>query len=413
MPPAPKRAAGVPFVLVTVLLDVLTFGLAIPVLPELVKQFQGGDSAAAAAWMGILVAGFSLMQFIFAPVLGALSDRFGRRPILLASIAGAGADQLLLAFAPGIGWLLAGRLLAGLTAANITAAYAYIADVSGPQDRARNFGLVGAAFGVGFVVGPALGGWLGEMDVRYPFLLAAGLAGLNFLYGLFVLPESLAPEHRRPFRWSRANPVAAFGVLRANRTVFGLVSAQACAVLAFGVLQTVWVLYTGQRYGWSAEENGLSLTIVGLATALVQGALIGPLVTRLGDRGAILAGFAAMACGYLLYGLGPSSLVFCTGILLHALGGIAGPTLQGVVSRSVGPDRQGAVAGAMAGMQSFVFIPAPLLGSALFSTFTAPGAAVPFPGMPFLFGTLSLLLGLFLAWRTLGGDRACAAAGQG
>lgn len=395
------RSPGVPFALVTVFLDVLTFGIVIPVVPELVKQFAAQDAAAASFWFAAMMVSFSLAQFLFAPVLGALSDRFGRRPILLASIAGSAVDQLLMAFAPSLWWLLAGRVVAGLTAANVTAANAYIADVSGPDEQARNFGMVGAAFGLGFIAGPALGGFLGEIDLRLPFFAAAALAGLNFLYGLFLLPESLKPENRRAFSWRRAHPVASFGALRANPTVFGLAWAQFCMVMAFGVLQTVWVLYAGQRYGFTAWENGLSLALVGLATLVVQGGLVGPIVARAGDRRAILGGLLVMALAYAAYGLAATGAVFCAAILAHALGSVAGPAVKGVIAKSVPADRQGETQGALASLNSLTFVAAPLIGATLFSSFTAAEAGARIPGMPFFFGAAMLLLAAFVAGRAL------------
>lgn len=394
----PRRQAGIPFILVTVFLDVLTFGLVIPVVPALVRQFAG-DEASAAWWMGIMMASFSIMQFVFAPVLGALSDRFGRRKIILASVAGAGIDQLFMAFAPGLGWLLVARLIAGLTAANITAANAYIADVSGPENRAKNFGMMGAAFGVGFIAGPALGGLLGEISLRLPFMVAAGLAGANFLYGLFVLPESLAPANRRAFSWARANPVGSLRALTRHPAVAGLAASRTCMVLAFGVMQTVWVLYTTKRFGWSELDNGLSLAAVGLATAIVQGGLIGLIVRRLGEARTALTGILLEATAYAGYGTVASSIPFYGFIIVHAMGGISSPAVQSVVARSVAADEQGAVQGAFASVQSLTFILAPLIGAELFARFTADGASVHIPGMPFYFGAAMLVLaGLIAAW---------------
>ncbi|WP_051329746.1 TCR/Tet family MFS transporter [Niveispirillum irakense] len=393
---SPRRQAGIPFILVTIFLDVLTFGLVIPVMPALVQHFSA-DDASAAWWLGLMVASFSIMQFLFAPVLGALSDRFGRRKVILASVAGAGIDQLFMAFAPGLGWLLAARLIAGLTAANITAANAYIADISGPENRARNFGMVGAAFGIGFIAGPALGGLLGEIHLRLPFMVAAGLAGLNFLYGLFVLPESLAPANRRPFSWRRANPIGSLKALARHPAVLGLAASRTCAVLAMGILQTVWVLYTTKRYGWGELDNGLSLAAVGLATAIVQGVLISRIVRGLGEPKTILLGLSLEAIAYIGYGSATGGLFFYSFILVHAMSGISSPAIQSVVSRTVGADEQGSVQGALASVQSLTFIFAPLIGAELFARFTATGATVPIPGMPFYFGGAMLVLAVFIA----------------
>ncbi|MFY8093149.1 MAG: TCR/Tet family MFS transporter [Niveispirillum sp.] len=393
---SPPRQAGIPFIVITVLLDVLTFSLTIPVFPSLIRQFATSE-ASAAWWMGAMIAAFSIMQFVFAPVLGALSDRFGRRPIILASIAGMAIDQLFLAFAPGLIWLLVGRMAAGLTAANITAANAYIADISGPQDRAKNFGKMGAAFGVGFIMGPALGGLLAEVDLRLPFMVAAGLAALNFLYGLMVLPESLHPANRRPFRWARANPVGSLRALALHPAVLGLAASRTCMVLAMGVMQMVWVLYTTKRFGWSELDNGLSLAAVGLTTVLVQGLLIDRIVKRLGEPRTALLGIGLEATAYAGYGAAGSSTTFAAVIPVHAMSGMSSPAIQSIVSRSVGADEQGSVQGAFASMQSLTFILAPLIGAELFETFTAEGATIAIPGMPFYFGSAMLVLSGFVA----------------
>lgn len=392
------RQAGIPFILVTVLLDVLTFSLTIPVFPSLIRQFAASE-ASAAWWMGAMIAAFSIMQFLFAPILGALSDRFGRRKVILASIAGMAIDQLFMAFAPGLVWLLMGRLVAGLTAANVTAANAYIADVSGPQDRAKNFGMMGAAFGVGFITGPALGGVLGEIDLRLPFMVAAGLAALNFLYGLLVLPESLHPSNRRAFSWARANPVGSLRALAMHPAVLGLAASRTCMVLAMGVMQMVWVLYTTKRFGWSELDNGLSLAAVGLTTVLVQGVLIDRIVKKLGEPRTALLGIGLESTAYAGYGMATSATVFSAFIPIHSMSGISSPAIQSIVARSVGADEQGAVQGAFASMQSLTFILAPLIGAELFEHFTAEGAAIPIPGMPFYFGAAMLALaGLVAAW---------------
>ncbi|MGQ3047340.1 MAG: TCR/Tet family MFS transporter [Niveispirillum sp.] len=392
------RQAGIPFIMITVLLDVLTFSLTIPVFPSLIRQFAVSE-ASAAWWMGAMIAAFSIMQFLFAPVLGALSDRFGRRKVILASIAGMAIDQLFMAFAPGLVWLLVGRMVAGLTAANVTAANAYIADISGPQDRAKNFGMMGAAFGVGFITGPALGGILAEVNLHLPFMMAAGLAGLNFLYGLLVLPESLAPANRRAFSLARANPVGSLRALAMHPAVLGLAASRTCMVLAMGVMQMVWVLYTTKRFGWSELDNGLSLAAVGLTTVLVQGVLIDRIVKKLGEPRTALLGISLESTAYIGYGAANSATAFAAFIPVHSMSGISSPAIQSIVARSVGADEQGSVQGAFASMQSLTFILAPLIGAELFEHFTAEGATIPIPGMPFYFGAAMLALaGLVAAW---------------
>ena len=398
MSPSSSRQAGIPFILVTVLLDVLTFSLTIPVWPSLISRFSDNE-ASAAWWMGTMIASFAVMQFLFAPVLGALSDRFGRRRIILISVAGVALDQLLMAFAPGLAWLLAGRLVAGLTAANITAANAYIADVSTGENRAKNFGMMGAAFGVGFITGPALGGLLGQVDLRLPFMVAAGLAGVNFLYGLLVLPESLPPANRRTFSWARANPVGSLRALAAHRTLLGLAVSRVCLVLAMGVMQMVWVLYTTKRYGWNGLENGLSLAVVGLITVLVQGVLIGRIVKKLGEEKTAVLGLSLETTAYVGYGAAMGSAMFCFFIPIHSMSGVSTPAIQSVVARSVGANEQGSVQGAFASIQSLTQIVSPLIGAELFARFTAAGAGIPIPGMPFFFGATMLALGgMVAAW---------------
>lgn len=398
MSPSSSRQAGIPFILVTVLLDVLTFSLTIPVWPSLISRFSDNE-ASAAWWMGTMIASFAVMQFLFAPILGGLSDRFGRRRIILISVAGVALDQLLMAFAPGLGWLLAGRIVAGVTAANITAANAYIADISTSENRAKNFGMMGAAFGVGFITGPALGGLLGQVDLRLPFMVAAGLAGVSFLYGLFVLPESLPPTNRRAFSWARANPVGSLRALAANPTLLGLAASRTCLVLAMGVMQMVWVLYTTKRFGWSGLENGLSLAVVGLITVLVQGVLIGRIVKRLGEEKTALLGLSLESSAYAGYGAASGSAMFCFFIPIHSTSGISSPAIQSIVARNAGANEQGAVQGAFASIQSLTQIVSPLIGAELFARFTATGADIAIPGMPFFFGAAMLALGgLIAAW---------------
>lgn len=396
-----QRKAGVPFILVTVLIDVLGFGLIIPIVPELVTSFEGGGTSRAAYDLGALLVLFAVMQFLCAPVLGALSDRFGRRPVILLSVLGTAVDYLLLAGAPNLTWLFIGRLIGGVTSANIAAANAYIADISAPEERARRFGMIGAAFGLGFIIGPAMGGLLGDIDLRLPFLVAAGLSGINLLYGLLVLPESLRPENRRPFSWRQANPLGSVGALARHPQVLGLTLAIVGAELAMAALRSVWVLYNGYRYGWSALDNGLSLAAVGLAVAVVQGGLIGTIVSRFGERRAVLWGLAITMAGFILDGLaGQGWMIYAVAVFL-ALGGMARPAANGLISRQVGADEQGAVQGAIASLLSITMIVAPLVATFLFGHFTGAGAPLEVPGAPFFFGALTLAAGWLCAWRTL------------
>lgn len=383
------------FILVTVFIDVLGIGIIIPVLPELVKDFAGGSTAAGARWYGLLASAYGVAQFVFAPVLGALSDRLGRRPVILAALFGLGVDYVVMGLAPSIGWLFAGRVLAGVLGASVTTAHAYVADVSAPAERAKNFGLVGAAFGLGFVVGPAMGGLLGGVDVRLPFFAAAALALVNWLYGFFVLPESLPADKRDEFRWAKANPVGSLRVLRSYPLVRGLAVAFVFMALGQRGLETVWVLYTGHKFGWDELANGLSLALVGVMAAVVQGKLVQPVVGRLGERRAILGGLGVAVATFLGYGLATEGWMLVLFIVLGAIGGVAGPAIQGLVAGAVDPLDQGKVQGGLQSVMSLTGIFAPMIfASGLFSYFTSARAPVELPGAPFLLGAVMYLAAL-------------------
>lgn len=384
--------------MITLLLDVLGFGLIIPIFPELIKEVAREDTAHAALTLGYLVAVFSLVQFIFSPILGGLSDQYGRRPILLVSLFGLALDYLLLAFAPSLGWVWVGRIIAGMTAANITAATAYIADVSKPEDRAKNFGMMGAVFSLGFIIGPAVGGFLGEYSTRLPFFFAAGLAFLNWLYGFFILPESHKPENRKPFNIRNANPLASLKLLKKYPVVFNLTGMFLLTNLANQLLQNVWVLYTAERYGWGPQANGFSLTAVGVVGAVVQGVLVGLLIPKLGEKRAILIGLFIGVAQFVAYGLASQGWMVYAIIVIGAIGGIAGPAIQGLVSRHVSEKEQGAIQGALSGLWSLVSIFGPILATGIFAYFTNQKAGNPYiPGMPFFVAAFLMLLGAFIA----------------
>lgn len=394
------RRAGMAFILITLFLDVLGLGLIIPILPGLIVEFMGGDNASAARFYGLIAAVYALMQFVFAPLLGALSDRFGRRPVLLVSLFGLGVDYLILAFAPTLAWLVVGRIIAGIAGSSITTANAYIADVSTPETRAQNFGLVGVAFGLGFIFGPALGGVLGEVNLRLPFFVAAGLVLLNWLYGFFVLPESLPPEKRSAFSWTKANPVGSIGGLGAYPLVAGLALAFVFISLAQRGLETTWVLYTSYRFGWGEGANGLTLGLVGVMAVIVQGFLIRPTIRLLGERRTVLVGLAISSLTFLFYGLSSQGWMMLATIVFGSLGGVAGPAIQGLVAGSVPPDAQGKVQGALTSLISLSSIVAPVLfTTGLFSYFTSPAAPVELPGAPFLLGALLFAVGLGVVVR--------------
>lgn len=404
MADTPPRKAAARFIFVTLLLDVIGIGLIIPVLPQLVIDMTGGDATTGARWYGPVVALYAAMQFIFAPVLGVLSDRYGRRPVILLSLLGFGLNYLILAFAPNLLWLIIGRIVAGITGATITAANAYLADISTPETRARNFGLVGAAFGVGFILGPAAGGMLGEIGIRVPFLVSAGVVLINALWGYFVLPESLPESQRKPIQWSRANPLRTVGRLRDYPLVGRLAVAFVLSTLAQRGLESVWVLHGTHRYGWSEMENGLTLALVGLMTVIIQGGVIRVAVPRLGERRAILLGLGAASLGNMLWGLSGASWQALAVIPLASLGGLAMPTLQGVAAGAVPQSEQGSVQGALTSVLSLTAIVAPLISTGLFSHFTREAASVKVPGAPFFFGGTCMAAALLVAaWALDGG----------
>ncbi len=390
-----KGSASVRFILLTLVIDALGFGLVVPIVPSLVLKLSGMNVSGASVWVGLLLASFALMQFICAPVLGGLSDRFGRRPVLLLSLAGICANYLLLAWAPSLTWLFLGRLIAGATAANAATATAYIADVTPPQQRAGQFGLVGAMFGVGFVIGPALGGVLGSYGLRLPFFAAAALAGCNVLYGLFVLPESLPVERRRPIDWRRSNPMGSLRLVMASRNLGRLALAWSALWFALGALQSTFVLANQARFGWDTRQNGLALALAGLGSAIVQGLLVRRIVPLLGERRAAMTGAVITGCSYLCIGLAPYGWVVLVGITVQSLGAITGPAIQGMISATASDDRQGETQGALSSVQGLTAIVSPLVASWVFSTFTGPAAPMLLPGAPFVISALAYAVALW------------------
>jgi DHA1 family tetracycline resistance protein-like MFS transporter len=380
--------AGVPFVLVVLGLDALGLGLVVPIVPQLVERLSGRNPTGASAAVGALVATFALAQLLAAPILGGLSDRFGRRAVILISVAGSACNYLLLTWAPSVGWLFLGRALAGASAGNTAAATAYIADVSPPELRARRFGLIGAAFSLGFVLGPALGGLLGNVWLRLPFLAAFALTLVNVLYGLFVLPESLPPARRQAFAWRGANPVAAMRLLGEAPGLARLGLVWAALWSGIGTLQTVFVLSTALRFGWGSLRNGLALALVGLTAAAVQGLLVRRAVARLGERRTAFLGLLASAAAYLVLAVAWQDWMVFVGIAMQALGGLATPAVRALVSVSAGPDRQGRVMGALSSIEGMTAIFSPILAATLFRLFAGPNALAELPGMPFLASAL-------------------------
>jgi DHA1 family tetracycline resistance protein-like MFS transporter len=399
MPPVRNAAAA--FIFVTILLDMLALGLIIPVLPKLVESFVDNDTASAARIFGLFGTAWALMQFLFSPILGALSDRFGRRPVVLLSNFGLALDYVLMALAPSLTWLFIGRVISGITSASISTAFAYIADVTPPERRAAVFGKIGAAFGAGFILGPALGGLLGGMDPRLPFWIAAGLSFANTLYGWLILPESLPSERRSPFRWKSANPLGALHLLRSNRILAGLSLANFFAQLAHVVLPSTFVLYASYRYGWGTATVGLTLALVGVFSMVVQGAGVGPIVKRIGERRALLLGLASGALGFLIYGAAPTGELFWLGIPVMSLWGIAGAAIQALTTQMVTPEQQGQLQGATNSVQSVSQLVGPFLFTLTFAYFISDSALLKLPGAPFLLASALLMLSLLIAWRTM------------
>lgn len=393
--------AAIGFILLTILIDILGIGIVIPVLPELVKQFVGGDASTAGLLVGAIAASYSFMQFI-CTVVGALSDRFGRRPVLLASMFGLGIDYVIQGWAPSILWLFVGRLIAGVMGASLTTANAYIADISTPQTRHRNFGFVGMMFGLGFIIGPALGGFLGGYSLRLPFFVSAGLAVANGLYGFFILPESLPKESRGAFSLAKANPLGTLHYLRMFPIVGGIAVAVMCSSLAQRGLESVWVLYTGHRFGWDEITNGLALGLVGLMAVVVQGGLTGPTVRRFGPRGVAVSdvNFSGSVSG-IRFNQPRLDGADCD-CFRGSLGGMAGPSIQSLVASQIPSRDQGKIQGALTSLMSLTSIAAPLVfTTGLFSFFTSKAAPMQLPGTPFFLGSGLLLLAAVILTRVL------------
>lgn len=394
--PEPRRAA-VAFIFVTVVLDMLALGMIVPVLPGLIEDFLGGDTAGAAHIYGFFGSVWAVMQFVSMPVMGGLSDRFGRRPVILLSNLGLGLDYILMALAPNLRWLFVGRVISGVTAASISTAMAYIADVTPAEKRAKSYGLIGMAFGVGFILGPALGGLLGSVDPRLPFWAAAAFSLANAAYGYFVLPESLPQERRRAFDWRRANPLGSLKFLRSHHELFGLASAAFLSNLAHAVLPAVFVLYAGYRYGWDEKAVGLGMAAMGASSVIAQGVLVGPLVARHGERNILLFGLLAGAVGFFVYAFAPTGLIFLAGVPIVALWGMAGAASQGLLTRIVGPGVQGELQGAMGSLQGIATMIGPTLFASTFAWSIGAGAVWHMPGIPYALAGVLLLTSAWLA----------------
>ena len=394
-----RRRAAFAFIFATVLLDMLAIGIVIPVLPKLVVDFMAGDAEQAAKILGLFGTAWALMQFLFSPLQGALSDRFGRRTMILISNFGVGIDYIVMAVAPTLGWLFVGRVVSGITAASISTSYAYVADVTPADQRAARFGLLGAAFGAGFVFGPALGGLAGSISPRLPFWIAAGLSLANACYGWLVLPESLPRSRRAAFNWRRANPLGALALLRSHADLSGLAVVNFLSDLAHAALASIAVLYMLYRYGFDERAVGLTMAGVGVASIVVQGAVVGAVTRRLGERVSLLLGLGFGVLGFLVFTFASSGVVFWLGIPLLALWGLESPAVLALMSRRVDAAEQGRLQGANASITGMANLFGPGLFTQAFAYAVGGGAAWHLPGLPFLIATLLLALAAMLAWR--------------
>jgi DHA1 family tetracycline resistance protein-like MFS transporter len=395
---SPRRTAAIIFILITALLDVMSMGIIIPVLPHLIETLSGSD-AAAGMWNGLFVALWAGMQFICSPLIGSLSDRFGRRPVILISVAGLALDYVLMALAPNLWWLALGRILAGVTSSSFTSTFAYMADITPPEGRAKGYGLIGAAFSAGFVAGPLIGGVLGEISHRAPFWAAAALSGLAFLYGLFVLPESLAPEKRMAFSWRRANPFGALQLLRSHPELSSLAVGNFLLYFAHHIFSAIFVLYAGDRYGWGAWQVGTLLALIGVLDMAVQGLLVGLIVKRLGDRATMVMGLCFGAIGLGAMGLAPSGLFFVAAMFPNCLWGLAMPTIQSLMTRHVSESEQGQLQGANNSVGAIAGIVSPLFFGAIYSLSVGPKPVLPFIGSGFLIAAAILAGAALIGWR--------------
>ncbi|NID09916.1 TCR/Tet family MFS transporter [Fibrivirga algicola] len=398
-----KRNPALIFIFITVLIDCIGIGLIVPVVPKLIEELTGQGLSVASQYGGWLTFAYAVMQFVCAPILGGLSDQYGRRPVLLISLFGLGLDFLVSAYSPTIGWLFFARVAAGICGASFTTASAYIADVSTPEKRAQNFGLIGAAFGLGFIIGPTMGALFSSYSIRAPFYAASILSLLNWLYGYFVLPESLSLDNRRPFSWKRANPVGSFRALRRYRSLIGLIVALAFLYIAGQVMQSIWGYFTMLRFGWDTRMVGISLGLIGLAVAIVQGGLIRLIIPKIGQKRAVFLGMAVYVISFLGFAFANESWMAFALIIPYSFAGITGPAIQGIISGHVPPNEQGELQGALASLMSLTAIVSPVLITNLFAYFTKPGAPIYFPGAPYMAGAVFTLVSLFITVNTLKG----------
>lgn len=396
-----RRTAAIGFIFVTMLLDVIGLGIIIPVMPKLIMGLTGTDLSQASRIGGWLMFSYAFMQFVCAPILGGLSDRYGRRPILLGSLFGFGIDYLLCAFAPTIGWLFLGRILAGVMGSSFSTASAYIADISTPEKRGQNFGMIGAAFGLGFIIGPAIGGFLGTYGPRVPFFAAAILSLINWTYGMFILPESLAQENRRNFDWKRANPVGTLMQLRKYPVISGLLISLVLVYLSSGAIQGGWSYYTIKKFEWDEKMVGISMSVIGLFTAIIQGGLIRIIIPKLGQERGVYVGLALYSIGFILFAFASQGWMMFLFLVPYCFGSIAGPSLQTIISTQVAPNAQGELQSGLTSLMSASAVISPLMMSGIFAYFTSANAPILFPGAAMLTGAFLTCIAALLAFRTL------------
>lgn len=395
-----KKSTALLFIFVTLLIDCTGLGVIIPVTPRLISELTGGNISDASIYGGLLTFAYAIMQFFCSPILGGLSDKYGRRPVLLISLFGLGVDYLFLFLAPSIGWLFLGRIIAGGFGASFTTATAYIADISTPEKRAQNFGMVGAAFGLGFIIGPVIGGVFSQYGVRTPFIIAAILSLLNFLYGYFILPESLGKNQRRKFEWKRANPLGSLMHLKRYPAILGLITSLIIVYIAGHAAQSTWTYYTIEKFKWNETWVGYSLGFVGITIAIVQGGLIRVAIPKLGQKGAVFVGLSMYIIGFVLFAFASKGWMMFAFMLPYSLGGLSGPAIQSLISNQVPGNEQGELQGALTSLISLTSIVGPLIMTNLFYYFTQP-TAFYFPGAPFFMGAVLTLFSLFIAYRTL------------
>lgn len=402
---ANTKKAAVGFIFLTLVIDIVGLGIIIPVVPQLIKGLlHTSDLSKASLYGGWMTFLYATMQFLFAPFIGSLSDQYGRRPVLLISLLGFGLDYLFLAFAPSILWLFVGRTIAGITGASVTTASAYMADISDDSNRAQNFGMIGAAFGIGFIIGPMLGGFLGEVSPRLPFIVAACLALVNVVYGYFVLPESLPVENRRAFDWKRSNPLGSLVHLKKYPAVSGLIFSLVFIYLAVHAVQSNWSFANMEKFKWSPKMIGLSLGMVGLLVGLVQGVLIRYINPKIGNEKSVYYGIALYALGLILFAFASSSWMMFVFLIPYCLGGISGPALQALISVHVPKNEQGELQGSLTSIMSVTSIAGPLIMTSLFAYFTKPGNPIYFPGASFLMGAVFMITSASIAYAVLKGE---------